>query len=77
MAHQQGTPLQMPAAHPFNPLPLLRLAFACAGEGRRAAWPNRYATGTILRHVWQGGGADALDPGPPAGAGGELQAAAP
>ena len=61
LAHQQGTPLQMPAAHPFNPLPLLRLAFACAGEGAPDGLPNRYATGTILRHVWQGG-ADALDP---------------
>ena len=62
LAHQQGTPLQMPVAHPFNPLPLLRLAFACVGEAAPDGMPNRYATGTILRHVWQGGGADALDP---------------
>ena len=38
LAHRHGIPLQLPAAHPFNPLPLLRLALAC-GEGGRI---NRY-----------------------------------
>ena len=28
-AHRLGVPLRMPAAHPFNPLSLLRLALAC------------------------------------------------
>ena len=46
----------MPAVHPFNPLPLLRLAIACAQGGD----PNRYVCETLLRHVWRGG-ADALD----------------
>ena len=62
LGHHHGVVLDMPAAHPFNPLPLLRLAFACVGEAAPDGMPNRYATGTILRHVWQGGGADALDP---------------
>lgn len=51
LGHAQGVPLQMPAAHPFNPLPLLRLAIACADGGD----PNRYVCETLFRHVWQGG----------------------
>lgn len=57
LGHAQGTPLQMPARHPFNPLPLLRQALACSDDGAI----NRYVAGTVLRHVWQGGH-DALDP---------------
>ena len=56
-AQRQGLVLQMPAAHPFNPLGLLRLAVACSDQGL----PNRYACETIFRHVWQGG-QDAADP---------------
>jgi len=56
LGYAQGTPLQMPARHPFNPLPLLRQALACSDDGSI----NRYVTGTVLRHVWQGGH-DALD----------------
>ena len=33
LGHAQGTPLQMPARHPFNPLPLLRQALACSDDG--------------------------------------------
>jgi 2-hydroxychromene-2-carboxylate isomerase len=55
-AHRNGVPLQMPAAHPFNPLPLLRLALACGESGLA----NRYVCETIFRHVWRGG-ADAGD----------------
>ncbi len=51
LAQQQGTSLQMPASHPFNPLSLLRLAVAC-GQGGAC---NRYVAETLLRHVWQGG----------------------
>lgn len=57
LAQQQGVPLQMPATHPFNALPLLRLAIACANGGD----PNRYVCETLLRHVWQGG-LEAVDP---------------
>ena len=56
LAHEQGVPLQLPARHPFNPLPLLRLAVACDAKGT----PNRYVCETLLRHVWCGG-ADAAD----------------
>lgn len=51
LGHAQGVKLQMPAVHPFNPLPLLRLAIACAGGGD----PNRYVCETLLHHVWHGG----------------------
>ncbi len=57
LAQQQGTPLRMPQAHPFNPLQLLRLAWASAGQGS----PNRYVCETIFRQVWQSG-QDAADP---------------
>lgn len=56
LAHEQGVALQLPAQHPFNPLPLLRLAVACDAKGT----PNRYVCETLLRHVWCGG-ADAAD----------------
>jgi len=56
MARTNGVEMQMPAAHPFNPLALLRLALAC-GEGGVV---NRYVAETIFRHVWRGG-ADAAD----------------
>ena len=56
VAHRHGIDMQMPAAHPFNPLALLRLALACGGDGLA----NRYVCETILRHVWRGG-ADAAD----------------
>jgi 2-hydroxychromene-2-carboxylate isomerase len=52
LAHQHGTALQTPAAHPFNPLPLLRLCIA--------AGPNRRVVEAVMRYVWCGG-ADAGD----------------
>ena len=57
-ARCNGIPLQTPAMHPFNPLPLLRLALACAGPGQT---PNRRVVEVLLRHVWRGDGADAAD----------------
>jgi 2-hydroxychromene-2-carboxylate isomerase len=53
LAHQQGTALSAPAVHPFNPLPLLRLALACG--------PNRRVVEAVMRHVWVDG-SDAADP---------------
>ena len=50
LAGQQATPLDMPAAHPFNPLALLRLALACGDKGQ----VNRYVCESIFRHVWLG-----------------------
>jgi 2-hydroxychromene-2-carboxylate isomerase len=58
LAERHGIALDTPAQHPFNPLALLRLAWACAPE---ASTPNRLAVETVLRHVWVGG-ADANDP---------------
>ncbi len=52
-AKEHGVALDMPSAHPFNPLSLLRLSVACDARGT----PNRYVCETIFRHVWQGGGA--------------------
>ncbi len=53
-AHSKGIEMKMPASHPFNPLPLLRLAAAC-GVPADPASINRYVCETIFRHVWQGG----------------------
>ncbi len=58
LAHSKGRTLDMPAAHPFNPLSLLRLALATDPNGQ----PNRYVCETLLKHVWVGG-ADAADAG--------------
>jgi 2-hydroxychromene-2-carboxylate isomerase len=52
LAHEQGTKIDTPLQHPFNPLPLLRLALA--------AGPNRRVVEAVFRHVWLGG-ADAAD----------------
>lgn len=57
LAHSKGRTLDLPAAHPFNPLGLLRLAIATDPNGR----PNRYVCETVFRHVWVGG-QDAADP---------------
>lgn len=53
LAHEHGIALQMPARHPFNPLPLLRLSLACAAAGSS---PNRRVVQALFRHVWVGGG---------------------
>ncbi len=59
LGRRHGIEIALPAAHPFNPLALLRLLWACAPEGQT---PNRLACETVLRHVWHGGAA-ADDPG--------------
>lgn len=53
LAEQHGIPLQLPAAHPFNPLALLRLAWACARQGT----PSRWVCENLFRHVWRSGAA--------------------
>jgi 2-hydroxychromene-2-carboxylate isomerase len=53
LAHSLNIPLQMPASHPFNPLPLLRLAVACNTSMTGQA--NRYVCETIFRYVWCSG----------------------
>ncbi len=63
-ARQHGIPMDLPSAHPFNPLGLLRLALACprdeAQARTRAGRINRHASENVFRHVWRGG-ADAAD----------------
>lgn len=49
LAHKHDVDFRLPAAHPFNPLALLRLALACAGPDDL---PSRFATETIFHHVW-------------------------
>jgi 2-hydroxychromene-2-carboxylate isomerase len=58
LSHTLQIPMDTPAVHPFNPLPLLRLALACAQPGDT---PNRRVVEALMRHVWRGG-ADASDP---------------
>lgn len=60
LARQQGTVLDLPVAHPFNPLPLLRLGLAAA-SGPMPGDTSRHVTGLLFRHVWEGGG-DAAAP---------------
>ena len=54
LAHSLGIALQMPASHPFNPLPLLRLALACSPDAA-PGHPNRHVCESVFRHVWRGG----------------------
>jgi 2-hydroxychromene-2-carboxylate isomerase len=53
-----GIPIEMPATHPYNPLPHLRLALSTTHDGDI----NRHVAETILHAVWRGGG----EPGDPA-----------
>jgi len=57
LGHAHGIPIEMPATHPYNPLPHLRLALATTEDGEI----NRYVAETILHEVWRGG-AEAGDP---------------
>lgn len=51
LAKSHGVPLDMPASHPFNPIPLLRLALAAGGVD---GLPNRRVCERIFHHVWRG-----------------------
>lgn len=52
LGRSHGIAIEMPASHPYNPLPHLRLALATTADGEI----NRHVAETIFRHVWQGGG---------------------
>lgn len=58
LAHQQGTLLQLPRPHPFNPLALQRLALAAAPAG---GTPGRRTVELLFRHVWSRDSADPND----------------
>lgn len=60
LARQHGVVLDLPASHPFNPLPLLRLGLATATP-EAPCETSRYVTEQLFRHVWRGGH-DAADP---------------
>ena len=60
LAHHHGVRLDLPAAHPFNPLALLRLGLATAMDDAPGE-TSRYVTEQLFHHVWHGG-ADATDP---------------
>jgi 2-hydroxychromene-2-carboxylate isomerase len=53
LAHKRGIPFKAPPKHPFNPLPLLRLAVSLGGD--------LAAVRAMFHHVW-GIGQDADDP---------------
>jgi len=64
LAHHHGVRLDLPAAHPFNPLALLRLGLATATDGATddaSGATNRYVAEQLFHHVWLGG-QDATDP---------------
>lgn len=58
LAREAGVRLELPARHPFNPLALLRLSWACTVTGE----VDRSICEVLFRHVWCHGGADAEDP---------------
>jgi 2-hydroxychromene-2-carboxylate isomerase len=60
LAQQHGVRLELPAMHPFNPLPLLRLGLSTATVDAPGQ-TNRYVTELLFHHVWHGR-ADPLDP---------------
>jgi len=60
LGHHHGVPLELPSAHPFNPLPLLRLGLACASD-EAPGETSRYVAEQLFHHVWHGG-LDASDP---------------
>lgn len=51
VARSLGIPFELPAAHPFNPLRILRLLVASAPDGQ----PRREAVAAAFHHVWRGG----------------------
>lgn len=59
-AQAQGTLLQLPRPHPFNPLALQRLALAACEPG---GTPNRRVVEQLFRHVWCREGTDPNEPG--------------
>lgn len=51
LGHAHGIPIEMPASHPYNPLPHLRLALSTSLDGDI----SRHVAETIFRDVWRGG----------------------
>ncbi|MDM0012292.1 2-hydroxychromene-2-carboxylate isomerase [Variovorax sp. J22P168] len=52
LGHAHGIPIRMPASHPYNPLPHLRLALATTDDGDI----SRHVAERIFGDVWQSAG---------------------
>ncbi|MFT4266117.1 MAG: 2-hydroxychromene-2-carboxylate isomerase [Xenophilus sp.] len=59
LGHAHAIPIEMPATHPYNPLPHLRLALAATALPQGEI--NRYLAETVFREVWRGG-REAIEP---------------
>jgi 2-hydroxychromene-2-carboxylate isomerase len=57
LGRELGIDLQLPSAHPFNPLPLMRLAIATDAQG----YPSHDVCNTLFQFVWSSG-KNAVDP---------------
>jgi hypothetical protein len=53
LAREHGIALQMPAAHPFNPLQLLRLAADCGDQGLPNRWVVSFGAGILFADAAQ------------------------
>jgi 2-hydroxychromene-2-carboxylate isomerase len=51
LGKQLGIELKLPGAHPFNPLPLMRLAIATNALG----YPSHFVCETLFKFVWASG----------------------
>lgn len=51
LGHAHGIPIEMPASHPYNPVPHLRLALATTQDG----CISRQVAESLFREVWRGG----------------------
>ena len=51
LGQAHGIPIRMPATHPYNPLPHLRLALATSSDGDI----SRLVAETVFRDVWRSG----------------------
>lgn len=54
IARERGIALEMPTAHPFNSLALLRMAMLVGQEAGQRFTTNRYQTQMLFEYVWQG-----------------------
>jgi 2-hydroxychromene-2-carboxylate isomerase len=54
LARELGVRLDAPAAHPFNPVPLLRAGLAASADAA-TGHTNRFITNALFSHVWTGG----------------------
>ena len=51
LAREQGLDFALPAVHPFNSIPWLRMALAASPQGE----PGRHVCETLFNAIWQGG----------------------